>query len=90
MPLFKKDADEAAASNVDELVKKAPSVPEEVMQALQAIDQELEIFQTRVATVMSNYETSAPKSVIKKSMSHAKHASMCVRDALKAFGRLSL
>jgi len=64
--------------------------PQELMQALEDIEQEWKIFQTRLATVFDNYKKGASNTVTKKSMSHAKHASMCVRDALKAFGRVIL
>lgn len=94
MSLFDKNKDAAEEANdVEERAKKAvdaPPVPQELMQALEEIQQEWEIFQTRVTTVFNNIKNGAPKSATKKSLSHAKHASMCVRDAFKAFGRLSL
>lgn len=86
-----KSVDDTEKSEAEELVKKAvPNLPQDLTQALEAIEQEWEIFQTRVETLFRNYADGASNNTVKKSMRHAKHASMCIRDALKAFGRLSL
>jgi hypothetical protein len=68
----------------------APEAPMELMQALEAIQHETDIFKTRVQTLMDNIMKNAPKSAVKNSFSHAKHAAMCVRDVYKEFGRKTL
>lgn len=78
------DMNEAAA------ISEAPPAPTELMKALEGIQQEWDIFQTRVKVLFDNLQSDAAKVTKKKSLSHAKHAAMCVRDALKELGRVTL
>lgn len=89
MSIFDKKKDEQDEESPATAVDPAQA-PQALMASIESIQQEWDIFQTRLATLFENIKNGAAKSVTKKSMSHAKHAAMCVRDALKEFGRTTL
>lgn len=63
-------------------------MPPALENALEEIQSEWDIFQTRLQTLIRNLQGDVSKAVAKKSLSHAKHASMCVRDALKSLSKV--
>lgn len=72
------------------LETKLVELPAELDASLLQLKDELDIFYTRLDGLKNAHLSKASDAVKKRSFSHAKHAALCVRDALKSFGRVKL
>lgn len=70
----------------DAEVRRMPAKIENVLEQVHA---EWKIFLQRLERLQAMHFEDSSKVDQKKALSHAKHAAMCVRDALKEFGRVS-
>jgi len=79
-----------AVLEVADAPSNAAKFPEELSLVLRQLNDETDIFTTRLASLQRAYSSQDSDAAKKRSLSHAKHAALCVRDALKNFGRIKL
>jgi len=86
-PFGKKEtAEDAEVATPATSVEQFPGV---IQEAVEQVTAEWDIFLQRLVTLRKAYSGNASKADKKKILSHAKQAAMCVRFALKEFGRVS-
>ena len=88
MALLGKDKEQPENKRGDETQVK--QLPDKIENALEQVRSEWKIFLQRLERLQAVHFNDSSKADKKKALSHAKHAAMCVRDALKEFGRVTV